>query len=455
MTAVQGIELLPPQESERLPAREVKSKGEISPFEKLLTPDNIKEKSNLEDPAKFERKILPFVKDGPEHPSFYSTERLEALLKGVLSSSSNSEKLNFQIDGLPVLDHKPGQDFLMPASLWKNESIQESQREEMKKIISLLLKGELGSEELEKLITTNPELVQKNDSPAKISPDLINLELKDKIIFPESGEDSLKGVLTEEGELIYFDETVIKDGEKSLKGSKDTSLKFMDQSRNKMVVEISVKDLRDSRDQSVPNIVSTHQNQVLNAAMEGKKGESLDSDVSDDILNSPAEKLFSPEGGGGKLQAPVTKEVSRLFQDYMKDTGSRDLVKKIDFILKNDNQGEIKLILKPEALGNVRINLSLNENNIAGKIFVDNSSVREIFLNNMEQISNQLRANGYNVASLDVWVGQEGQSGQKGQQELEQDKKYRSAERIKRFDQSVPQAAPGSYVNEGEVNLVV
>jgi flagellar hook-length control protein FliK len=359
------------------------------------------------------------------------------------------------MDFLYWRDHKPGQDFLMPASLWKNESIQGSQREEMKKIISLLLKGELGSEELEKLIATNPELVQKNDSPAKISPDLINLELKDKIISPESGEDSLKGILTEEGELIYFDETVIKDGEKSLKGSKDTSLKFMDQSRNKMVVEISVKDLRDSRDQSVPNIVSTHQNQVLNAAMEGKKGESLDSDVSDDILNSPAEKLFSPEGGGGKLQAPVTKEVSRLFQDYMKDTGSRDLVKKIDFILKNDNQGEIKLILKPEALGNVRINLSLNENNIAGKIFVDNSSVREIFLNNMEQISNQLRANGYNVASLDVWVGQEGQSGQKGQQELEQDKKYRSAERIKRFDQSVPQAAPGSYVNEGEVNLVV
>jgi len=111
------------------------------------------------------------------------------------------------------------------------------------------------------------------------------------------------------------------------------------------------------------------------------------------------------------MHAAEEQKGAALLDRQLQNGGTRELAKNIHFVLKDKNQGEIKLILKPEALGKVRIHLNLQENNIVGKIIVENNSVRQVFLDNLPDLSKALEESGFQNASLDVSVGG-GQTGQ-------------------------------------------
>lgn len=98
------------------------------------------------------------------------------------------------------------------------------------------------------------------------------------------------------------------------------------------------------------------------------------------------------------------KERQQLLQQ-LKDKGNQAIVKQTGFILKKDSSGEIRLVLKPERLGNVKIRINLEDNNIAGKIIVENNTVRDIFEQNLENLYRSLRENGFQNAQLEVSVG--------------------------------------------------
>lgn len=108
-------------------------------------------------------------------------------------------------------------------------------------------------------------------------------------------------------------------------------------------------------------------------------------------------------------ETTLSKQGNAVFQnmlfDNLKENGNADIVKNARFILKDSGTGEIRLIMKPESLGYVRIMLTLEDNNIAGKIIVDNKSVKEVFENNMENLVRSFKENGFAEASLDVSVG--------------------------------------------------
>ncbi len=111
------------------------------------------------------------------------------------------------------------------------------------------------------------------------------------------------------------------------------------------------------------------------------------------------------------LHSAEEQKGSLLLNKQLQEGGTRDLAKNIRFVLKDNNQGEIKLILKPEALGKVRIHLNLEENNIVGKIIVENNSVKQVFQNNLAELTRALEESGFDSASLDVSVGG-GETGQ-------------------------------------------
>lgn len=140
---------------------------------------------------------------------------------------------------------------------------------------------------------------------------------------------------------------------------------------------------------------------------------------------------ISAEGDGGKSQAPVMKEATSILKQQLKDFGNSEIVKQSRFILKDNNVGEIRLILKPEALGEVKINLNLNENSLAGQIVVENSSVREVFQENLSSLSAALEKEGFDNTDLNLSLSDKGQ--REEQQEREKSKQYFS-ERLKRFD---------------------
>lgn len=93
--------------------------------------------------------------------------------------------------------------------------------------------------------------------------------------------------------------------------------------------------------------------------------------------------------------------------ENLRESGNLDIIQNAKMVLKDNNSGEIRLLMKPESLGYVRIKLTIEDNNIAGKIIVDNNSVKEIFESNMENLARSFRENGYSSANIDVSVGGE------------------------------------------------
>ena len=139
----------------------------------------------------------------------------------------------------------------------------------------------------------------------------------------------------------------------------------------------------------------------------------------------------------------------------LKDSGNDQIVKKASFILKDNNQGEIKLILKPEALGRVKIQLNMNENNLVGKIIVENSRVGQIFENNLSDLSKSFEEAGIPSSSIEVSVGDGNKQSGDQNKSFQNDQPYFS-DRLKTLDEAVP--VTGRYGSENRdqlVNLVV
>jgi len=131
----------------------------------------------------------------------------------------------------------------------------------------------------------------------------------------------------------------------------------------------------------------------------------------------------------GKLQQPDSSLISSRtaipsfhsqFLEYLRENGNANIVKNANVILKENNEGEIRLLMKPESLGYVRIKLMLNDTHIAGKIIVDNHNVKEIFENNLENLIRNFKESGYSSATIDVSVGGEQNNRQK--QSIENDR---------------------------------
>jgi hypothetical protein len=81
-----------------------------------------------------------------------------------------------------------------------------------------------------------------------------------------------------------------------------------------------------------------------------------------------------------------------------------EVVKHTGIILRSGGNGEIRLVLKPENLGSVRIRLALSESSLEGRIVVDNNSVKELVESSLDNLKNALRQEGYQ-ANLEVSVG--------------------------------------------------
>ncbi|HDQ14857.1 MAG TPA: flagellar hook-length control protein FliK [Sediminispirochaeta sp.] len=124
-----------------------------------------------------------------------------------------------------------------------------------------------------------------------------------------------------------------------------------------------------------------------------------------------SEIMVNLRGGGESLGSTGdTKAASmpdfqgRLLQQ-LREHLNGDIVKRGSIVVKDNGAGEIKLDLKPAELGQVRIRLSLENNNIAGRIFVENSSVKEAFDQNLQQLYRAFKEQGFDGASLNVTVG--------------------------------------------------
>jgi len=135
----------------------------------------------------------------------------------------------------------------------------------------------------------------------------------------------------------------------------------------------------------------------------------------------------------------------------LRESGNRQIVKHTGIILKDNSTGEIKLVLKPENLGDVRIRLQLSENSITGKILVDNQMVRAAFEQNLEALYKAFKESGFDSASLDVQVG--GEAGH-GKSNKEGGETQYDSRQIKFLEEQIPLSNVGNFADT-VIDLVV
>ena len=81
-----------------------------------------------------------------------------------------------------------------------------------------------------------------------------------------------------------------------------------------------------------------------------------------------------------------------------------DIVRQASIILKDGGAGIIRLALKPESLGNVKIRLEMAENKIAGRIIVESNEALRAFEREIQSLEQAFRDSGFNGASIEMSV---------------------------------------------------
>ena len=98
----------------------------------------------------------------------------------------------------------------------------------------------------------------------------------------------------------------------------------------------------------------------------------------------------------------------------LRDQGAADIVRQAQVILRDNNEGELRLLLRPESLGTVRIRMEMIEDRVALRIFVDNETAGEAFRDSIADLQRSFEESGVSTSSVEVTVedGSQGDSGQ-------------------------------------------
>lgn len=89
-----------------------------------------------------------------------------------------------------------------------------------------------------------------------------------------------------------------------------------------------------------------------------------------------------------------------------------EFVKAGSMVLKDNNSGTINLILHPDELGSVKIQLELSDKLIAGKIVVATKEAYDAFRSSMDSLKEAFNSSGFETSEFNLsWSGEESSSG--------------------------------------------
>lgn len=146
------------------------------------------------------------------------------------------------------------------------------------------------------------------------------------------------------------------------------------------------------------------------------------------------------------------KNIQRAVGAQLNETINKEIVKQAGIILKDNGKGEIKLVMKPESLGKVRIHLSLSDNNIAGRIIVDNNIVREIFESNLENLYKAFGSQGFENSGLEVSV--QGKGGNSDGNNNKHGNRGTNNRNLQAVQESIAVVSDGEWANN-TVNVII
>jgi flagellar hook-length control protein FliK len=113
-------------------------------------------------------------------------------------------------------------------------------------------------------------------------------------------------------------------------------------------------------------------------------------------LRPEREQNGKPLESGQK--APAGETFEQLLARELRGDLSADIVRQAAIVLRDGGEGTIKLSLKPETLGKVKIHLEMAENRIEGLIFVENEEALRAFEQEIHTLEQSFRDSGFEAS---------------------------------------------------------
>ncbi|NIZ19385.1 flagellar hook-length control protein FliK [Entomospira culicis] len=88
-------------------------------------------------------------------------------------------------------------------------------------------------------------------------------------------------------------------------------------------------------------------------------------------------------------------EIQNAVRQALLQGGNTEIVQRAQFVVRTEEMGEIRLMLRPEHLGTVRVNLVVEDGRILGRIVVANEHVKAAFDDNMKDLRDAFLKSGF------------------------------------------------------------
>ena len=175
---------------------------------------------------------------------------------------------------------------------------------------------------------------------------------------------------------------------------------------------IEVRDLRTHRAQETSmSDLSKGQGFSGQAAVEGSgsegRGNLLNIDL--DLSLGKGEPLSNALGKNG-VEAGQSRFLEDALARELRGNLSNDIVRNAMVIVRDGNEGTIRLSLRPASLGDVKIRLEMVENKITGFIILESNEALRAFERELPVLEKAFRDSGFSETSLSLSLAQEGWS---------------------------------------------
>jgi len=101
-------------------------------------------------------------------------------------------------------------------------------------------------------------------------------------------------------------------------------------------------------------------------------------------------------------EAKASAAMENMLARELHQSFNGDIVRHASMVLKNGGEGLIKLNLRPDSLGNVKIHLELTDNKITGRILVESEEALNAFRKEISSLEQAFKDSGFAEANLNL-----------------------------------------------------